>query len=253
MKRKKLRKYKKRRVLGIIHVWEKRLAVALLLLGVFGGAYYLVYYTETFNIKSFEILGTETYVNSVDLNTFLYSNYEGKRLPAINAPELETLLEGRFLGARDVSVKKIWPDKLKILVNERKPLARLSNYRYSLDHMIDEEGYVLGVVGPDIEDLPLIRYSGDLKVGIFVDPTLVPVYLDLIDALETSEIQVSSISFSPKDVTFYTQGGTRILLGNSGDKHYLLAVLVKLLSKLSLEGKDASTIDLRYDKVVVSY
>ena len=112
---------------------------------------------------------------------------------------------------------------------------------------------MLGVVGPDIEDLPLIRYSGDLKVGIFVDPTLVPVYLDLIDALETSEIQVSSISFSPKDVTFYTQGGTRILLGNSGDKHYLLAVLVKLLSKLSLEGKDASTIDLRYDKVVVSY
>lgn len=253
MKRKKPRKYKKRRVLGIIRVWEKRFLVILLLLGVFGGAYYLVYRTEILDIKSFEILGTETYVNSADLGVFLYSNYAGKKLPTVNSSELETLLEDRFLGARDICVKKIWPAKLKILVSERKPLARLSNERYSLDHMIDEEGYVLGVVDPDTEDLPLIRYLGDLKVGAFVDPTLVPVYLDLIDALETSEIQVSSISFSPKDVTFYTREGTRILLGNSGDKQYLLTVLVKLLNKLSLEGKDASTIDLRYDKVVVSY
>jgi len=112
---------------------------------------------------------------------------------------------------------------------------------------------ILGIVGPESEDLPRIRYAGDLKVGTFVDPVLVPVYLDLIDALETSDIKVSSISFSPKNVTFYTQEGTRVLIGNRGDKQYLLAVLANLLNKLSLEGKDASSIDLRYDKVVVSY
>jgi len=234
-------------------MWEKRSLVILLLLGVFGGAYYSLYYTETFNIESFEIVGTKTYVNSGDLGVFLHSNYEGKKLPLIKARDLEILLEGRFLGARDICVKKVWPNKLKILVSERKPLARLSNERYSLDHIVDEDGYVLGVVDPDIEDLPRISYSGDLKVGTFVNSTLVPVYLDLIDALETSEIHVSSISFSTKDVTFYTQEGTRILLDKSSDKQYLLSVLVKLLNKLSLEGRDASTIDLRYDKVVVSY
>jgi len=253
MKRSKPRKYNKRRTLGKLRVWKKRSLVALFIFVFFGGTYYLVYRTEVFNIKAFEISGTKTYVNSNDLTVFLYSNYEGRKLPFLDHSETEALLEERFLGARNIFVKKAWPNKLKILVNERRPLARLSSERYPFDYMIDEEGYILGIVGPESEDLPRIRYAGDLKVGTFVDPVLVPVYLDLIDALETSDIKVSSISFSPKNVTFYTQEGTRVLIGNRGDKQYLLAVLANLLNKLSLEGKDASSIDLRYDKVVVSY
>lgn len=253
MKRKKKRKYSKRRVLGKLHVWKRRVFAALLIFGFFGGTYYLIYRTEIFNIKFFEIVGTKTYVNPGDLSVFLHSNYEGRKLPFLNNSEAEALLEERFLGARSISVKKAWPDKLKISVNERKPLAELSGEKYPLDYMIDEEGYILGVVASEWKDLPKIRYAGDLKIGTFVDSDLVPVYLDLIDALETSEIKVSSISFSPGNVIFYTQEGTRVLIDNLGNKQYLLTVLASLLNKLSLEGKDVSSIDLRYDKVVVSY
>ncbi len=244
---------KRRRALKKTKKWFLRILGFILFGGAVFGIHYLIFQTRTFKLDYFEISGTSKYVNHVDLNNFLYSNYEGKNLLFIDTREIETLLEDVFLGAESIRVKKKLPRQLIVEVKERQPLAILYNDRYPDNYMVDREGYVLGTVDSSGKALPEINYVGDLKVGSFVNQDLVPIYSELIAAFEEYNVEVSSMSFHPKHVSFYTDEGPMVLIDNEKDKFHALSVLSRLLRKLSLEGKDASSIDLRYDKVVVSY
>ncbi|MBD3366220.1 FtsQ-type POTRA domain-containing protein [candidate division WWE3 bacterium] len=246
-------KRKRRQIAGFLRKWLPRFLIGALITALLGGAYYLIFQTETFHTSYFEVTGASKYVNSTDLKNFLYSNHENDNLLFLDAEELATNLEELFLGAQKIELKKRYPDKLHVQVTERTPLAVLTSSQYSNDYMVDKEGYVLGIVDSTAQDLPRINYVGDLKIGSFVNKDLVPVYSELLAALEETNVKVSSMSFHPRHVSFYVEEGAHVLVDNERNKFQALEVLSRLLRKLTLEGKKASKIDLRYDKVVVSY
>lgn len=242
---------KRRRLLTKFHRIFRRVIIVLLLVGILGGSYYLVFESSTFLIKDINISGAVEFVSHADVHHFLLTNYENKNLIFTDTGELESRLEDLFLGASNIEVKKVWPEGLQVLVTERVPLALLHNEKTPSKFMVDREGYVLGLVDESRKDLPAVYYSEDLRVGTFVNRELIPVYQELIAALEDSEVKASSMSFYPRHVVFYTREGIKVLVDNEKDKFHALEVISRLLHQLTLQGKDASTIDLRYDKVVV--
>jgi cell division septal protein FtsQ len=220
---------------------------------VLGGLYYFVYVSDVLTVSSVDLRGTDSFVNKTDLWNFVEANYVGENLLLINSEDISTAIGERFLGARDVTVAKKYPDVLIIDVEERIPLALLSSSDYDDDFMVDIDGYVLGVVASDYTDLPRISYEGKVRVGEFVTNDLVPTYYGLIEALEATSLKASSMKFHPSFVAFYTSDDIRVLLDYEKDKETALRTLKLLVQNLGLEGKRPSVIDLRYDKVVVSY
>lgn len=222
-------------------------------LAVISGLYYVFVKSVLFKITDIRIEGTKVYVNSDDLNHLIVNQVYGRSIVFLDTEALKTILLKTFLGAKDISVSKIFPKILKISVSERTPIAILQTVRTGEMYLIDTEGYVLGQVEEGKQELPKIQYGGDVKISNFIDKKLIPIYGELVLALRNDNVLASSISFSPDFVSLTVGDSVRVLIGNDKDKKKAVDAVAQILRQLSLEGKKVTKIDLRYDKVIVSY
>lgn len=247
---------KQKSVRKFLIIWRKlrKFLFVSIFLGIFAyGAYFLVYRSNYFLVKEIKIEGAGTFVNLTDLRNLVTTNELGKNILFVNTNNLSRQIKDVFLGADQVEVSKKLPSVLYIKIKERVPLALLKNKTVPDYFMVDREGYLLGKVSPDYENLPKINYSGDLKVGKFINRDLIPLYQGILGMLDETRIKSSSMSFQKDHVSFYIPGGTEILVDDTKEVRNSFLTLAKLLQVLKLENKVPKFIDLRYDKVVVSY
>ncbi len=253
-KQKKVKRQKSIRKFLIFWRRIRKFLFILVFLGIFiYGAYFLVHKTDYFLIKEIQIEGATTFVNSTDLRNLISTNELGQNIIFVDTKDMSNQIKNIFLGVDEVEVEKKFPSTLYIKVKERIPLALLKNESAPDYFMVDREGYLLGKVSPDYENLPKINYSGDLKVGKFINQDLIPLYQEILGMLEETKIKSSSMSFQKDYVSFFTLEGIKVLVDDTKDVRKSFLTLSKLLQILSLENKAPKFIDLRYDKVVVSY
>lgn len=215
--------------------------------------YFVLFKTNIFTIVDVYIHGTENYVSTLDFNELVQNKVYGKNLLFLNDGELRHVLLDTFLGAKEINVTKKLPNSLEITVTERKPMALIYKDSEQATYIIDFDGYVLGLADEKTTDLPKIQYEGDVKVGSFMDKNLVPLYFELVSALDNSHMKASTMSFHPGFVQLYVGNSTQIMLSNSKNIKDSVGVFSTLYNQLLVEGKKVTKIDLRYDKVIVSY
>ena len=206
-----------------------------------------------FHVKEVTILGTKLFVSKRDLQNVLNSSIVKRNILNVDIAKLKTSILANFQGAKDVNIKKNYPNKIVVTVKERTPIALLQSNKTNDTFIIDDDGYVLGTVANETSNLPKISYEGDVKVGYFVDKKFAPVYLELINSIDKEKLQVSSISMDEKNITLYTDDSIEVILEKAKDIGNNIRVLSSLLKQLKAEGKNAKKVDLRYDKVIVSY
>lgn len=233
-----------------------RILLTLFLLGILGyGIYYMFLKSGFFRISDVKVSGTKIYVDPMDVKEIVKQKTYNKSILLINTPELENLLRENFQGSKNMSVKLDYPDTIEITVTERVPLAIIHHQLSQTLYLVDEDGYVLGSLedSSTYADLPVIDYEGDVKVATFIDKQMVPVYLEMLDALNEKDIKSTSMSFYPKYVKVYLEDNVEVLVGNDKNKSDTMLIVTNLLKQLVLEGKSVKKIDLRYDKVIVEY
>ncbi len=214
--------------------------------------YLLVYKYKTFDITSINIVGATTYVSSVDMKRVVATSVENKNIFSIDTKELSQNLKDNFQGAKAISISKRPLGKLIITVVEREPLALIYKQTEEM-YMVDEDGYVLGLVDKTKNNLPKIRYEEEIKVGYFIDKNFVPVYFELLDSIAQNNVKVSSVSVVPNSIRLFVNEGVEVFLSRSKPTKESVNILAHLLKQLAIEGKNPKKIDLRYDKVIVSY
>ena len=222
-------------------------------LGLMGGLYYIFGISDFFKISNIEIIGAKSFVNHRDIKEVLQTKLYGKNILTIDVNASEKALSNTFLGAKNITLERKFPNRIDIIVNERVPLALIYNSNSPNVFMIDEDGYALGIVDENTTNLAKIRYEGDIKVGMFINKTLIPVYLELTKVLSKEEIKATSMSFYPRHVELFLNTGVKALLSSEKSITNSIGVLVSMLRQISLEGRQPRNIDLRYDKVIVSY
>jgi len=255
---KKTKRIRKRKVSKIRYLARKYIPKivfafkAMVVISVVGGLSYLLLFSPIFGIKHIKISGTREFVNPTDVKLIAESNAKGQNIFKFDKNSLAEKLEGNLLGAKIYHVKKVFPSTLEIAVQERTPIAIL--YKDNNEQFfVDDDGYVLGYTDPGNRDLPKIKYDKEIKVGLFIDKNLVPIYLELTKLFTEREVKVSSMSFAPKHVNLYLEDGPEILVGNEKNKSEALKTVVALMKKADLEDKEVRRIDLRYDKVIVLF
>jgi cell division septal protein FtsQ len=242
------KKYYLRRFLGSFKL------VLKILLGIIisGGVLYLLLFSNFFKISSFTVTGSKQFVSKEDVEELAKSNAFGKNIFFFNTDSLEDKLSKNLLGAKSFEVTKKLPRQLQIAVYERTPIAIV--YQDSEEeYLVDEDGYVLGYANNEYQDLPKIHFEKEIKIGFFIDQKIVPVYLELAQLFEKEKIKVSTMSFSTKDINFQITDGPEVLIGTDKNLQEAVLAISSLLKEAKVENRDLKRVDLRYDKVIVSF
>jgi cell division septal protein FtsQ len=217
------------------------------------GFYYVLVGSSLFKVARINVFGAKSFVSAQDVNTVVSDRVSGVSIFQVDDEGLEKNLIEVFQGAKDIRVHKVLPSTVNVEVFERVPLALVYKEDSPDLYMVDDEGYILGIVEDRMTNLPKISYEGEVKVGFFIDSNVVPIYLELVQALNTEQVKTSSISFYSKYALIYVSDGIELRVGNDKDKAGSIKTASNLIRQLTLEGKKLKKIDLRYDKVIVLY
>lgn len=227
----------------------------IFLLGLLFILAFLVYNFDLihyFDISFVNVAGAEHFVSSEGVKEIVERNYIGQSIFVIDEGDVHGVLSKNFLGAKNISVEKNFPNSIEIYIEERIPLAIVYNDESS-SFLIDSEGYVLGAVDDTFSDLPKIKYEGPIIIGDFLEKDIIPVSIEILTFAEEDELKVSSMSFYPKYVKMFVGDSVEVFIGYGGDNKRSLRTVDALMKSSQNENKILKKIDLRYDKVIVLY
>jgi cell division septal protein FtsQ len=200
-----------------------------------------------------KVTGVRSFVNITDITEVAKENVIGSSIFTVNSVKTQNKLMETFQGAEEIKVIKKYPSTINVKVRERSPVALVHHTNSDDYFLVDGEGYILGIIDRERTNLPEITYEGEIKVGTFVDKRMVPLYMELVNSLNEEKLKVSSMSFYPKYALVYINDGIETFISNDRDKSESVRTASALIKQLVLEGKKIKKIDLRYDKVIVSY
>lgn len=244
-----------RRTFSESRIWKKHAKAIflslLLTIGVFA-MYYITVRAKYFDVSEITVMGANRYVSETDLKEISRTYLQGKNVFSANVDELRQRMLELFRGIKDVKIYRELPNKIVVNVTERKPIAIFRSTKSKEKFIVDADGYVLGTV-LETDDYPVIDYAQDIKVGLFINRDLVPIYTDIIKGLDGEKLVSTSLSFFDTYTKVYLSTGTEIVLSNAKSITDSLNIAKELLENLEKEKKVVKKIDLRYDKVIVSY
>lgn len=233
--------------------FRTRLYIIIIAAGLFVGL------IGVFTIKYFEIkkiivtsksIGpvyeTQIYTDSLYGKNMLFDKKESLARLMINANPL----------LKSVVIEKDYPDSLKILVEKYTPSTILKVNSGAF--LLSREGVIIRK-SREISDveLPFINFYQQLnydqyQIGDQID------FKDILSAIELSiftvgmGIKVDTVDIGGNDMIVLNSNGVRFIFAASksiNDQEYQLKTLIK---QFRLDGREFISLDLRYDKPVVT-
>jgi len=134
-----------------------RLIAILTIIFIGLGVFFSLIYSPSLEIKDFNVKGNEVLKTDEIINNI--NKFKNENILLVNIDELRKSLLAREKYIKDVIINKIYPNKLEIIITERKPIAKIVNDKKTL--VFDNEGYILEQGKNDIKaDVPLLKGVG---------------------------------------------------------------------------------------------
>ncbi len=179
----------------------------------------------------------------------------GHSLAAINVADRRRQLRS-LPWVRDARVSKVWPDALKVVVEERVPVALLSISGMKLVRMIDAYGAILDHRGEGGESLPVLT-GIDAGMDLAERRERVKLYQAVMEAFarrgrglpnEVSEVNVADL----KNAVVVAKHAGQIVKLQMGDRNlpHRLEVFLNYFDAWQSEFGTLEAVDLRFDKQV---
>ncbi len=208
---------------------------------------------------------TEGYVSCmVDSKPNQFEKFLGQNLFLINIGNLEQDLKKQFLCLKQVSLSKVFPNKIKINLSERQPkVIFISVANEATDSasmtpqilqkkdafLVDEDGVFFSK--SNWENLPKIYSWSNLVLGQKIDKDLVDRILKVISELNLLGLTTTdSILNSDKTYLMYSNPAVYF---NLNDKLDFQIASLQLILKTAKIDSNVEFIDLRFDKPIVKY
>lgn len=251
--RKPYRIIKKKSILKNRFFW-----LGILILAIIGGIFYLIYFYSFFQVKEIKVAGNQK-VTSKDIDDVAQNQIWGKiiftqskSIFLVDFNRTKKSLLERFPQLNTVNLKRDFPDKIQIVVEERKPAAIFVNNEE--DFLIDKEGIIFEKTSNDMPEFLKIKNStlqNNLILGekAIEGNTLLKI-LDIKSKLkEKLKISLGEVSLAAEDrLNFKTDEGWEIYFGLKEDTDWQLTKLETVLDKEIPQEKRGNLeyIDLRF-------
>ncbi|MEM7562998.1 MAG: FtsQ-type POTRA domain-containing protein [Pseudomonadota bacterium] len=166
---------------------------------------YVVQMDNVLPIRTIQISGTFKHLDQTEVESTL-KRYLGEGFFSLDIHELQQHLNDRP-WTESVSIRRIWPDKLRVTIVEKKPLAR-----WDEQHLLSDQAQVFKASAHEFAHLPLINAAShrpDWVLNRFhqlavrfenLDEQLVSLKVDSRGALSVQLINGLSIKFGRSDI-----------------------------------------------------
>lgn len=222
----------------------RRVAIVLGLLAALVGAV-LLYRSPLLRVEAVEVTG----VNNLSAEQIArLADLEGANMFRVPLDETERRIVALPL-VKAAQASRRWPNTVRIEIIERKPWGYwdLAGKTY----VIDDEGVILSGVKPP-KRAPTIHDVGDpapdLAAGQRVDSDAVALARVLLQSIPKKlALKVTRLEYEPgKGLSVLTDAGYRVVLGDSQNVDYKLAVWKAVDKKLGRETMAGHVLDLRF-------
>jgi len=220
----------------------RRIGTVLAFAGVVAGLVAL-YFSPALRMHEIEIVGATT-IKAADIETL--AGLDGASLLTADLSAAESRIE-ELPMVKAATITRAWPQTVRIAIVERTPWAvwQAGTRAYT----VDEEGVVLEGDAP--EGAPVIRVSGadvGLEPGQIVDQDAVALARSLTERVPAElALNVATFEWSgDHGLTITTDSGYRVVLGDSQDMEYKLAVWREIEAQLGRASMTGHVLDLRF-------
>lgn len=233
--------------------------ISIFILMVLGGIFYLLFFSEVFQIKKVIITGEEK-VSKDDIETVIGSELEQKILLfktknifLINSKKIKENILNTFPQIGEVKIKREFPATLNLLITERKEVGIFC--RDTTCFLLDKEGVIFENVS---EETPLLKIQDsnlnldkEIKTGekILEKEILSPILETETNLRENLKIPIKEILIvSQERVNFKTFEDWEIYFNPQEDMNWQLTKLKAVLeNEIPAEKrKDLEYIELRF-------
>lgn len=217
--------------------------------------YLIIFRTSIFNLEAdkIEINGVGNFVDEREFKNKVQEYSVGKNITKLNTSELENKLESDFPSIKSVMVKKSLPPHLVVNVEERKPYFAVYKDNRNDAFMIANDGFVLAKINDRYKEMFKVQYSEDVKVGDTINVEILNLYQDILKKIDEVDLTLDHIVFDKEFTFIYLTNNVVVTLSNKKGVQDSFKIVHSIFDKLNSEDKKVTKIDLRYEKVIVSY
>ncbi|MFH1380624.1 MAG: cell division protein FtsQ/DivIB [Candidatus Omnitrophota bacterium] len=230
----------------------KKILFALAIIALIAMTYFFFKNSNYFQVETIKIVDRKNTSNLIEGDLLKF--YKGRNIFDINIKALALRLKAEYPAIKDVTIRRILPNKLEISVISRVPVAKIKSHGF---FPIDNSGMVLPSQ-METGELPVITGFSmwvTPRVGERLENKQLESAFSLLDSLKTSgftlQYNVTSIDASNyQNLSFYLENGIEVKIGGED--------FLKRIKKLrdTLENPEFNVdsikyVDLRFNDVVI--
>ncbi|KKW05660.1 MAG: hypothetical protein UY40_C0012G0007 [candidate division CPR1 bacterium GW2011_GWC1_49_13] len=167
----------------------------------------------------------------------------------LDTTEVASTILAEFPTVREVSIARQIPDRLKITVSVRQPLAIVEDERGGR-YLIDKEGLFFREAGQ--EKIPVVKLPEGVvgEIGKVVSEQSVLSYLRTLELVAEKGFKAQGLYLHPSSIELRLVK-TKVWLSAETDIEYQLEVLSQILKRYKVSGQTPRSVDLRFARPVV--
>lgn len=197
-------------------------------------------------------------------------NLTGRSFFSLNSSEIAENLKRRFLCIKNVVVSKSFPDKVRLQILKREPVALLINlkeqeasgswqiteiaapFANETDELFltDQEGMVFAKTSDYLNIPQLFVFKLKVAVGEKLTKEIINC-LEILNKVKTFGLRIEKGWTDNNDLVVFTEEKSKIIIRLNEKINVQLASLQLILSEAKIDLKEVEFIDLRFDKPVI--
>jgi len=130
--------------------WRKSYNWGFLLVPLLLGGVYLNQMKQMLPIRSIQLQGSFENLDKHEVEAAL-QGYLGQGFFSLDIHQLQQALKARS-WTESVSVRRVWPDKIRVVIREKKPVAR-----WDAEHLLSDSAHIYLANSADFAHLPLVH------------------------------------------------------------------------------------------------
>ncbi len=154
--------------------WRKSWNWGFLLVPVILGYVYLSQSDQLLPIRSIQLTGSFKNLDQREVESAL-ETYIGKGFFSLDIHQMQQSLKARP-WTESVSVRRIWPDKLRVTITEKKPVARWDG-----EHLLSDSAKVFVAQSANFNHLPLVHADNHAPEWVLVQFERLQAQFDRVD------------------------------------------------------------------------
>ncbi|MDO8503154.1 MAG: hypothetical protein Q7S60_00540 [bacterium] len=179
--------------------------------------------------------------------------FYGQNLFLLSGRRVESRMKADFQN-RSVSVQKVFPKELVVILDKRKPFVALEKEGLAGVFLLDQDGVVVSFVNKSSLPILVLWKDANLTIGEMVEEKIKQAALLLFMTNRTQQGNVGDYENQKDDFfTVLLPNNVKVYFPLGRDPSVSIGALQLILTRSRIDGKIPGSIDLRYSNPVLRY